>query len=486
MPKTLTGKNERKEPGVWMSVFVFGLAIAIILVGVVLLSYDIHMVLLSALAFVCLASARLGYRFDALVECMKRPLGQAMPARIIFIFIGIIIAAWIFAGTVPALIFYGLKYITPEFFLPIGLLLCSVVSMSIGTSWGTIGTMGLAMMGIGAGMSIPAPVTAGMVISGAFFGDKMSPISDTTNLAPVAAGTTLHKHIAAMWKTSGPAYLITLALFSMMGLKYQNSAADMGTISAFSQTLAETFNMHPVVLLPIAVLLLLNLFRFPAIPGMAIGSLIGVLIACTVQGENLRDVLLGLNYGYVRPTGMELVDTLLLRGGIQSMMYTFSLACIAISFGGVMEQVGYLHKIIGVVVSRVTSDQLMVPLVISSTTVGTVTMGEVYLSIVVCGKLFQKAFQNRGLKPEMLSRLLEEGGTLTQVFVPWSTSGVFIFATLGVSVAEYWKYALLNYINPLLSIVLALCGIFIMRVKKADQEVENLTNKEWKNVKEFE
>ncbi len=472
MPKTVTEKSGKREPGVWTSIFVFGMAIAIILLGVVLLSYDIHLVLLSALAFVCLASARLGYCFDDLVECMKRPLGQSMPAMIIFIFIGIIIAAWIFSGTVPALIFYGLKYITPKFFLPVGLLLCSVVSLSIGTSWGTIGTMGLAMMGIGAGMGVPAPITAGMVISGAFFGDKMSPISDTTNLAPAATGTTLHKHIAAMWKTTCPAYLVTLALFTALGLKYRDGTADLGIVAAFSQTLEAAFDLNPVVLLPVAVLLLLNLLRFPAIPGMALGSLIAVAIACAVQGESLRDVLLGLNYGYAKPTGMELVDGLLLRGGIQNMMYTFSLACIAISFGGVMEQVGYLHKIVGVVIARVESDRLMAPLVIGATTVGTVTMGEVYLSIVVAGKLFQKAFRERGLKPEMLSRLLEEGGTLTQVFVPWSTSGVFILATLGVSAAEYWKYAFLNYINPLLSIVLALCGVCILRVEKTGRGVK--------------
>ena len=391
-----------------MSAVVFGVAIAIILVGVLLLSYDIHIVLLVALAFVCLVSATLGYTFDDLVECMKKPLGQSMSAMIIFIFIGIIIASWIFSGTVPALIYYGLKYLTPKFFLPLGLLLCSVVSLSIGTSWGTLGTMGLAMMGIGTGMGIPAPLTAGMVISGSFFGDKMSPMSDTTNLAPAAAGTTLYKHISAMWKTTIPAYLITLALYTVIGFQYQAGDVDRAAIAQFSETLSEHFVIHPIVILPMVVLLLLNLFHFPAIPGMALGSLLGVILACTVQGTPLREVILGLNYGYTEATGVELVDTLLLRGGIQGMMYTFSLACIAISFGGVMEQVGYLHKLISVVVSRVKSDRLMVPLVIASTTLGTAAMGEVYLSIVVNGNLYRQAFRERGLRPEMLSRLLEE------------------------------------------------------------------------------
>lgn len=446
-----------------MSFAVFGSAIAIILLGVVVLGFDIHITLLVALAFVCLASAPLGYRFDDLVECMKKPLGQSMPAMIIFLFIGIIIASWIFSGTVPALICYGLRYITPQFFLPVGLLLCSVVSLSIGTSWGTLGTMGLAMMGIGAGMGVPAPITAGMVISGSFFGDKMSPMSDTTNLAPASAGTTLQKHIGAMWKTTIPAYLITLAIFAAVGFGYRSGSVDQAAIDLFTDALTARFRITPVVLLPMVLLLGLNLCRFPAIPGMALGSLVAVVLAVTVQGVPLGEVVLGLNYGYANPTGVALVDGLLLRGGVQGMMYTFSLACIAISFGGVMEQVGYLRQIVSVVISRVKSDRLMIPLVIATTTLGTLTMGEVYLTIVVNGNLYREAFRERGLRPELLSRLLEEGGTLTQVFIPWSTSGVFIAATLGVATGEYWKFALLNYINPLLSIVLALFGLLVLR-----------------------
>ena len=212
------------------------------------------------------------------------------------------------------------------------------------------------------------------------------------------------------------------------------------------------------------VLLILNLIKFPAIPGMAIGSLLGVILAVTVQGIPLAEVIAGLNYGYVQSTGVEVVDKLLCRGGIQNMMYTFSLSCIAISFGGVMEHVGYLRKIVAVVISGVKKDALLVPIVIASTTLGTLTMGEVYLSIVVNGNLYKETFKERDLRPEMLSRLLEEGGTLTQCFIPWSTSGVFILATLGVGAGEYWKYAVLNYVNPLLSIGLAVFGIGILHV----------------------
>ena len=418
--------KEKRQPGAVMSFLVFGAAIAVLLLGVVLLDYDIHIVLLCALAVVCIASVPLGYSFMDLVDCMKKSLGQALAAMIIFIFIGIIISSLIFSGTVPALIYYGLQYIIPDYFLPIGLLLCSLTSISIGTSWGTVGTMGLAMMGIGAGMGIPAPLTAGMVISGAFFGDKMSSISDSTNLAPAAAGTTLYAHIGAMWKTTFPSYIITLAVFTVLGLSYHGGNFSMDTVNLFLDTIGGRFHISPLVLMPM--------------------------------------VVAGLNYGYAESTGVELVDKLLLRGGIQSMMYTFSLSCIAISFGGVMEHVGYLPQIVKVIIKRVRSDRMMVPVVIASTTFGTLTMGEVFLSIVVNGSLYKEAFRERGLRPEMLSRLLEEGGTLTQVFIPWSTSGVFILSTLGVGVSQYWKYAVLNYVNPVLSIVLAMFGIYVLKV----------------------
>lgn len=456
-------ERRKKEPGTLMSFAVFGIAIAIILAGVVVLGYDIHIVLLLALIFVCIVSGTLGYSFDEQVGFMKKSLGQAMSAMIIFIFIGIIIASWIFSGTVPALIYYGLQYIQPAVFLPVGLALCSLTSLSIGTSWGTIGTMGLAMMGIGSGMGIPPAVTAGMVISGAFFGDKMSPISDTTNLAPAAAGTTLHKHIGAMWKTTFPAFIMTFIMFTILGFSYQSVEMNMETIAVFTDGIRKNFHITPVLLIPMIVLLALNVMKFPAIPGMAIGSLLAVILAVVVQGVSIGEAITGLNYGYTKTTGVEIVDSLLCRGGIQSMMYTFSLSCIAISFGGVMEHVGYLRKIVEVVIGRIKKDALMVPVVILSTTLGTLTMGEVYLSIVVNGNLYRETFEKRGLRPEMLSRLLEEGGTLTQCFIPWSTTGVFILATLGVGAGEYWKFAVLNYVNPLLSIIMALFGYGILR-----------------------
>ena len=305
-----------------------------------------------------------------------------------------------------------------------------------------------------------------MVLCGASFGDKMSPISDTTNLAPAAAGTTLQRHISSMWMTTLPSYIIVFVIFTVIGFFYQNGQMDYTTINTFIDTIGTTFHISPILLLPVAVLLVLNVRQFPAIPGMAIGTVLAAILAVAVQGVSVKEIISGLNYGYTASTGVEMVDELLQRGGIQSMMYTFSLACIAISFGGVMERVGYLHKVVALVVSKIKSDKLMVPLVIGAATMGTMIMGEVYLTLVLNGNLFRQTFKERGLRPEMLSRLLEEGGTLTQVFVPWSTTSMFVTAALGVSTAEYWRFALLHYINPLLSIVLCIFGYGVLYVNK--------------------
>ncbi len=456
-------KSVKKEPGLGLSLFVFLGCIAILLIGIVVLEYDIHILLLVALGFACLVSATLGYSFNDLIECMKKPLGQAMPAMIIFIFIGLIIASWISSGTVPSLVVYGLRIMKPAVFLPVGFLLCCVVSFSIGTSWGTVGTMGIVMMGIGLGMGIPAPMTAGMVLSGAAFGDKMSPMSDTTNLAAASAGTSLFKHIGSMWKVTFPSFLIVLVVFILMGRSFGSGTVDTQVIQLVDQTINANFRVTPVVLIPVAVLLIWNIKRLPAIPGMAVGTIIAVIIAVAVQGMPLKDVVLALNYGYSADTGVDIVNTLVNRGGVQNMMYTFSLSVIAISFGGVLERVGYLRKVVSLLVNRVRNDRLMVPIVIASTFVGTVAMGEVYLSIILVGNLYRENFKERGLRPELLSRLLEEGGTLMCYFVPWSTSAVFVSQTLGVSVRDFTPYALLNWINPLLSIILALCGIFVLR-----------------------
>ncbi|MFA5576161.1 MAG: Na+/H+ antiporter NhaC [Tissierellaceae bacterium] len=458
----MKNEKQKRHPSFILSLFVILSVIAILIFGIILLDADIHVLLILALTLSCIVSFKLGYSFDELVVGMQKSISEVMPAMMIFILIGVIIGSWITAGTVPAIIYYGLKLITPNLFLPIGLLLCSMTSLATGTSWGTMGTVGIALMGMGSGLGIPAPLTAGMVISGAYFGDKMSPISDTTNLAAAAAGTDLYEHVKSMAFTTGPSYVIVLILYTLMGLRYSSGSVNQGEVDLIVNSLDSTFNMNPVVFLPMIILFTLNIKKVAAVPAMLIGAASAVLVAIAVQGVSLTDALLSLNYGYSGDTGVELVDNLLNRGGIQSMMWTFSLAFIAISLGGVLEHVGYLRALIHGFIKKVHSPGLLSIIVIASTTLGSAALGEVYLSLILNGNLYREDFKEKGLKLSMLSRYLEEGGTLTQVFVPWTTGAAFIATTLGVSTFKYAPYALLNYINPLVSIVFSFLGIFVL------------------------
>jgi len=319
----------------------------------------------------------------------------------------------------------------------------------------------IAGMGGGTGTGA-APIVAGMVVSGAFFGDKMSPISDTTNLSALSAGADLYDHIKAMMYTTVPSYIIALIIYTFVGFKYASGTGDPADILLIQSTLEANFNLNPIVILPMVVLFGLNLKKVDAIPAMIIGAFTGILVAMIFQGASLSSALTSVNYGYGTETGVALVDNLLLRGGIQRMMWTFSLSFIALCLGGVLETVGYLRSLIAGIVSRVKSVGLLVTTVIGTTILGNAAMGEIYLGIILNGSLYKEEFKERGLKPSMLSRLLEEGGTLTGALIPWTTAGAFMATTLGVSTLEYLPYAFLNLINPVLSIVLSFMGIFIL------------------------
>lgn len=457
--------ENKKQPSFKLSLMVIVVIMSILILGIIVFDIDIHSLLLLAISFTTIVSMVIGYTFDELTESMRKSIADIMPALMIFIMIGVLIGSWIISGTVPTIIYYGLKMISPNFFLPIGLILCSITAVAIGTSWGTVGTIGIALMGMGSGLGIPPAITAGMIVSGAYFGDKMSPISDTTNLASASVGTNLYDHIKAMAYTTFPSYIIVIVLFTIIGRKYTGVNLDIEEINLILDTLKSNFNINPFILLPMIILFTLNIKRVPAVPAMMIGAFSAMVIAFIFQGETIKDILLSLNYGYTNQSGVELVDELLNRGGIQSMMWTFSLTFIAISLGSILESVGYLKALIRNSLQKINNPGLLASFVMFSTTMGAALMGELFLSIVLNANLYKDEFKKKGYKPEMLSRFIEEGGTLTHVFIPWTTGAAFISSTLGVSTFAYAPYALLNYINPILSIILSSLGIYVLKEK---------------------
>jgi len=463
--------NERK-PSFGASLGVFLGIVGILVVGILAFKMDIHILLSLGLILSCIVGVKSGFTLDELFEGMGQSLKNAIVALLIFVLIGTIIGSWIHAGTVPALIYYGLKFLSPKFFLPAGFIVCSITSFATGTSWGTAGTVGLAMMGMGMGLGIPAPAIAGMVVAGAAFGDKMSPMSDTTILAASSAQTDMYEHIKAMSYTTIPAYIISLIIYTILGFKYtQTATMSSDQVVQLQSTLVDTFNLNPIVLLPIIVVLVLSFMKVPSVPALLLGTVLGTIIAIVFQGASLAESFSALNYGYTQASGIEMVDKLLIRGGIQNMMWTFSLAFIALCLGGVLETVGFLKVLIEKILLRVKSDAGLVLVAMISTILGCAATSEVYLSIILNGSLYTEAFEKRGLKKSLLSRILEEGSTLVGPMIPWTTCGAFMAGALGVSSLELAPFALLNWINPLISVVLAYCGVFVFKEIKGKKAV---------------
>ena len=370
---------------------------------------------------------------------------KAMPAILIMLCVGILIGSWIACGTIPMVIYYGLKLISPKFFLVTACFVCSITSLATGTSWGTIGTLGVAFMGIAMGLGIPLGPAAGAIVAGAYFGDKMSPFSDVTNLAPVAAGSNLFDHIKHMLWSATPAWLIGLFIYFIIGLGYQSKAVASETMKLITQTLRENFNFNLFLLLPMAVVFYFAFTKKPTIPGMLISSFLAGILALIFQKASITEVATAMNTGYQAQTGIEAVDRLISRGGMMSMMETQLVAFTAFSFGGIMQRTGLLSIILDRVMKFANQVWSIVLTTISSSIVTAMVTGSSYLSMIIPGELLAPIYKQKGLAAKNLSRIIEESGAIIVPLIPWSMAGVYITGTIGVSTFTYLPWAFMNY-----------------------------------------
>ena len=318
-------------------------------------------------------------------------------------------------------------------------------------------------MGLGEALEIPLPLVAGMVVSGASFGDKMSPVSDTTNLAAMSAETDLYAPIKSMLYTTAPAYALALVAFTAVGVQYADQSLSVQDLVVLKEALAGEFVIGVAALLPLVVLLTLSMKRVPAEPSMLASVAVAIVLAVAVQGRDFVEVLDSLNTGYVSSTGLEQLDTLLTRGGVQSMMWTMSLALIALSLGGLLDRAGFVRVLLSGLLARIKRSATLMTTTIASGVIANMGMGEAYLSIIFGGQIFKESYEGDGLERHVLSRCLEEGATLSTSLIPWTTSGAFCMGVLGMSALEYAPWTFFNYINPVLSIILAYMGFGIFR-----------------------
>ncbi len=459
----------QREIRLWEALVpVIGMAV-IIVYSMVVLGLDPHMPIVISTILAALMALKVGISWSRIREGMINSVFRAVEALIIVMIVGMLIGSWMLSGTVPTMIYYGLDLISPRFFLPTGAILCSIVSLATGSSWTSSGTIGIALMGIGAGLGINPALTAGMVISGAYFGDKLSPLSDSTNVAAATAETDLYMHVKSMLFTTGPSMLIALVLYTIVGMGHSAASVDLGMVESIQTALAAEFNITPWLFIPPLIVLITAAMKVPAIPSLIGASAIGGIFAAIFQGSNLTTILNVYLDGFETSTGLELVDRLLNRGGVNGMMWTISLIIFALCFGGILEESGFTEVILQRVINRfVKNTGSLVATTIVTGIASDFVLTDQYLALIIPGRMLYKKYDEMGLERYYLSRTLEDGGTLWSPLFPWNGCGAYQAATLGVPTFSYLPYAFLNLVNPLVSIAMAYLGIAVFRVGKSD------------------
>lgn len=410
--------------------------------------------------------------YKTLEKAAMDTVGVSLQALMILLIVGSLISIWIFNGVVPTMIYYGIKLLSPVVFLPICLVLCAIVSLATGSSWSTVGTIGIALIGIGKTLGVPEAIVAGAIVSGSYFGDKMSPLSDTTNLAPTMAGTDLFTHIKHMSYTTGWAFGISFILYAVIGIFYSADTLNAAQIQEVCHVIEKNFNVTLwLFLLPFGVGLLV-VKKVPALPALAIGTFVGALFIVIFQYDLLvqkingdvgfvsiyKEILQTAFGGFKIDSGNAMIDKLFSRGGMSSMLNTIWLILMAMIFGGILEATGMLHKIADSILKLVSGVTSLVAATVGSAMLINITASDQYISIVVTGKMFKKAYRQYGLHPKNLSRAVEDGGTVTSVLIPWNTCGAYFSGVMGVATLAYLPFAFFNILSPICSVIVAATG----------------------------
>ena len=468
--------------------YFFALLPIVVLIG--LLAYNVflygdnalgganQLALLFAAATAAIVGIKFGAKWKNILDGISKNISSTTPAIIILLLIGALAGTWLLSGIVPAMIYYGLQILSPEIFLFACCIICAIVSLATGSSWSTIATIGIALLGIGQALGLSTGMVGGAIISGAYFGDKMSPLSDTTNLAPAMVGTDLFTHIRYMMHTTIPSFAITLIIFFTIGFTFDTSTSE--NIDELLQAINNSFTISAWLFLVPVLVIVLIIKKTPAIPALLAGTLLGGIFAIIFQPELIKQIAntdtLSFSAAYTTvinamgsdisiTTENEMINNLLSTSGMAGMLNTIWLIICAMVFGGTMEATGLLRRVAEPIIKYAESTGSLI-----ATTAGTcvffnITASDQYLSIVVPGRMFVETYKEKGLAPENLSRTLEDSGTVTSVLVPWNTCGATQSAVLGVATFAYLPFCFFNLISPIMTIVYGYLGIKIKKLK---------------------
>jgi len=473
-----------REPSLLDALIPLLFMIALLVTSIVLFGIDaaigpLQVALLMSAVVAALVAHKNGHSWEKLGEETVKGISLAMSAILILLMVGALIGVWNMSGTIATMVYYGVKYIDPSWFYLAAALLCGFVGIVTGSSWTTAATLGVAFIGMATAIGASPAITAGAVISGAYFGDKMTPLSETTILTPQIVGSNVYTHISSMAKATVPAYLISLVVFFFIGRVNEISAAVDTT--ATLQALESSYNISLWNLLPVLVLLLLGLRKYPAFLSILIGTLVGALVAVVLQSPvvvafandpslgvglaSLKSVWLAMATGFTASTGYAQIDTLFSGGGMDSMLITIWLILGAMSFGAMMDYGGFNNRLITPIIGRIKSVGGTIATVMVTALGLNIVAGDQYIAIVLPARMFMVEFRKRGLHPETLATAVENSGTVTSPLIPWNSCGAYMSATLGISTFVYLPYCIFNFANFLLGLIYGFVGINIMRLE---------------------
>lgn len=462
--------KEIKEPSIWYSIFIMVMIIAIIMSGILVFEATIELMLLIALMTTIPFILYLGFSYKQLQEAMLSMMSKALQPSMIVLVVGAMIGAWLISGTVPTLIYYGIQTISPGYFFVTALLFCTIVSVSTGTSWGTMGTAGVALMGISHGLELPAGMSAGAIISGAYFGDKISPMSDSTNLAAAIMETDLMDHVKHMLWTTTPAYILTALVFLFLGLNYGQDGGSLSNIDTMTDFLSSHYNLGWIPMIPVIVVVVLLIMSKPPITSIFIGAAIAGIIAIVYQGAGITETLDTIYDGYVVNSGIESVDSLLTQGGITSMFNLLALFLFALGLGGLLQESGILKTFLDTFFSRVNSMQTLVPTSMVASYIGTAILGTASASIALVGTMLKPLYKKQRLKPQNLSRLMEDTATQGAVAIPWNGNAIFAAAALGVAPLTFMPFLFLAFFTPVFTLLYGWTGFTMLKMDEGEEE----------------
>ena len=463
--------NTVRNPYLWEAFISFAGLIVVMSIGIIVFEVSPHIPMFIGVIISALIALKIGYKWEAIEGMMITGISRAMQAILILAIVGMMVGIWILSGTIPTMIYFGLKILKPSIFLIASVLICSITSLATGTSWGTMGTMGLALMGIAQGLGMPIGPTAGAILAGAYFGDKLSPLSDTTNLAPAMAGTDVFTHVKYMIKATLIAYIIALVFFGVYGFMHASEgAADTSQVQILMDGIKDNFNVNPILLLPPVIVILAIAFKVPAIPGITLGVIAGAILAPIFQpGVSFGNILEAANDGFVMESGIEALDALLSKGGLMGMSESILMTVIAMMFGGIMEGTKQLEVVINKVTQFVKSGPGLIAATEVTCIVSNAVMPEQYISILVPGRMYAESYRKAGIHPKCLSNALESAGTVTSCLIPWNTCGMYIAATLGISAVQWIPWAVFNWLMPVVTLLLAFVGVTCTKMTPEEQ-----------------